>query len=79
MLLYQNVNVSFGCFAEMETGMLGNTLVTKSTGLEYTTSLMVTVMRDRGMKAVSKDMECTHSEMVILGVVNGTVVISRHL
>lgn len=60
--------------SEMVTNMLGSILVTRSMDLVSITLLMGIVMRAHGMKAVSKAMECTPSEMGKPSAVNGTVV-----
>ena len=59
--------------------MPGNTLGTRSMGSVCITLLMVTVTRGHGMKAVSKDTACIHSETVTRGAVNGIVAILRSL
>lgn len=53
--------------------MLASILEIKSMDSASITLQTATVMKDRGMKDVSKVMECILSEMVTQGAVNGTV------
>lgn len=66
---------SFG--VEMEIDMLESILGTRSMGLVSITLLMVTLMRARGMRVVSKDSACIHSAMVRRDAVNGMQAASK--
>lgn len=59
--------------------MLESILETKFMGLVFITLLMGIAMRGRGMKVVSKAMECILSEIGIRDVVNGMAAPSRPL
>lgn len=67
---------SFNC-AEMEIDMLGNILEIKFTVLVSITLLTATAMRVRGMKAVSKVLECIRFQMVTQDVASGTLAPSK--
>ena len=59
------------CVLEMEISMQENILETKYMVLVCIVLLMVIVMKERGMKVVSKGMVLTRLELVTLNPVNG--------
>ena len=56
---------------EMGIHMLVNTLRTRCTGLGYTVLQIAIVMKEPGMRAEGKDLECIHLEMVKPNLVTG--------
>lgn len=57
----------------MEIHMRGNTLRTRCMGLGYIVLQMVIDMKEPGMRAEGKDLECIHLEMVKPNLVTGKV------